>query len=246
MKRFLCALLSIMMLLCCCPVWAEEAEETEAVGIEVPEMIQEAIRIGIAEWEELGEQRLSQEPKSNKFTKWWGYACGWCGAFATYCLDMAGVPLEPTDTYRKVKPTGDNAPHGIREALQSKLFTGYKNMERITNIPMPGYLVLFGARDLASARESSLVHVGLITEVIDRGDGVYQLFTVEGNIGSTVKRYSFLYDSKDETRHNLTLLPESEWLEPETYHYDEPRQTKRDGKTYAWYVDSFCQTWIPD
>ena len=240
MKRFICALLAMLLTAGCC---AALAEETEEAAYEVPEIIQETIRIAIAEWEALGEQALPQEPKNNKFTKWWGYACGWCGAFTSYCMDTAGIPLEPTDTYRKVKPTGDNAPHGIREALPSKLFTGFNNMERITNIPRPGYLILYGARDIASARESSLMHVGLVTDVIDRGEGVYQLFTVEGNIGRTVKRFSFLYDSAADGKHNLSLLPESDWAEPDIYHYDDPRQTKRDGKNFGWYVDSFCQTW---
>lgn len=244
MKRFLCALLAAAILIGCCPALAEDAAPAaEEAEYEVPEVIQEAIRIGIAEWEALGEQRLSQDPKGNKFTKWWGYACGWCGAFANYCLDTAGVPLEPPDTYRKVKPHEGGVPYGIREAHQSKIFTGFKNMERITDIPRPGYLVLYGARDIASARESSLVHVGLVTDVIDRGDGLYQVFTVEGNIGSTIKRYTYLYDSTADGKHNLSLLPESEWAEPEIYHYDEPRQTKRDGKIYGWYVDCFCQTW---
>ena len=63
-------------------------------------------------------------------------------------------------------------------------------------------------------------------------------------MGSTVKRYSFLYDSKAENKQkNLSLLPEDEWLEPDTYHYDEPRRTKNGGKYYNWFVNAFCQTW---
>jgi len=67
---------------------------------------------------------------------------------------------------------------------------------------------------------------------------------VEGNMGSTVKRYSFLYDSQAPKKDkNLSLLPEEEWLEPDIYHYDEPRRTRSDGKYYNWFVKTFCQTW---
>ncbi|MBE5787121.1 MAG: CHAP domain-containing protein [Clostridiales bacterium] len=205
----------------------------------VPASIRAAINIAIKEWEELDEKKIPQDPKGNKFTKWWKYACGWCGAFASYCLDQAGVPLEPTDTYRKVKPVGNGEPHGIREAAVPKLYTGFENMERITAIPRPGYLIIYGAKGYYD-----FVHVAMVTDVVDRGNGVYQLFTVEGNMNSTVKRYSFLYDSQAENKYkNLILLPEEEWLEPDIYHYDEPRRTRSDGKYYNWYVYTFCQTW---
>ena len=205
----------------------------------VPPVIRDAINIAIREWEELGEKKIPQDPKGNKFTKWWKYACGWCGAFVSYCLDQAGVPLEPTDTYRKVKPHEGGIPYSLREAAVPKLYTGFENMKRLTDIPQPGYLVIFGAKGYYD-----FVHVGMVTDVIDRGNGVYQVFTVEGNMGSTVKRYSFLYDSKAPKKDkNLSLLPEEEWLEPDIYHYDEPRRTRSDGKYYNWFVKTFCQTW---
>lgn len=206
---------------------------------EVPPIIRDAINIAIREWEELGEKKIPQDPKGNKFTKWWKYACGWCGAFASYCLDQAGVPLEPTDTYRKVKPHEGGIPYGIREAAVPKLHTGFTNMERITDIPRPGYLIIYGAKGYYE-----FVHVGIVSDVVDRGEGLYQVFTVEGNVGGTVKRYSFLYDSQAENKYkNLIMLPEEEWLEKDTYHYDEIRRTRSDGKYYNWYVHSFCQTW---
>ena len=65
-------------------------------------------------------------------------------------------------------------------------------------------------------------------------------------VGGTVKRYSFLYNSKAEKKEkykNLIQLPEDEWLEPEIYHYDEARRTRSNGKYYNWYVNCFCQTW---
>ena len=206
----------------------------------VPPEIQEAIRIALAEWKEVGEKRLEKNKRGNKYIKWWGYEdIGWCGAFVGYCLDTAGVELEPSDNWKKVKPLPDGRPYSLREAGVPKLRTGFTNMNRITDVPRPGYLIIFGAKGYYAD-----VHVGMITDVVDCGNGVYQLFTVEGNIGGgTVKRYSFLYDSKAaDIKTNMSYLPQEEWTETGVY-YEGPRQTKLDGKKYNWYVQAICQTW---
>ena len=230
-----CAMLALVS-----PEGEEWLVEIEVSDDPVPPIIRDAINIAIAEWEEVGEKRLPQDPKGNKYTKWWKYACGWCGAFVSYCLDQAGVPLEPTDTYRKVKPHEGGIPYSLREAAVPKLYTGFENMERLTKIPQPGYLIIFGAKGYYA-----YVHVGMVTDVIDLGDGMYQVYTVEGNIGgSTVKRFCFLYNANAEKlEQNMSYLPESEWSDPDTYYYEGPRQTKSDGKKYNWYVTTFCQTW---
>lgn len=217
---------------------ADDKPEEPVPEDAVPPVIRQAIAVALHEWEALGEKRLPQDPKGNKFTKWWKYACGWCGAFVSYCLDTAGVPLEPTDTYRKVKPHADGVPYGIREAAVPKLYTGFENMQRLTDVPRPGYLIIYGAKGYYD-----FVHVGMVTDVIDCGNGVYQVFTVEGNVSSTVKRYSFLYDSTAKREKNLMNLPQDEWTEPKTYHYDEARRTSKDGKAYPWFIMTFCQTW---
>jgi len=197
---------------------------------ETPEIIQRAIQIGLEEWAALGEKAITKEPKGNKFTKWWGYACGWCGAFANYCIATAGVPMEPSDTYKKLKPTGDGAPHAIREAAVPKLDTGYTNMERTTKIPRPGYLVIYG-----SVKDSyGYKHVGLVTDVEDRGDGVYLVSTVEGNLSNTVKRFSYLYNSRSVNHENMEALPAQEQTEPGIQYT--PHQA-------TWYVTEFCMTW---
>lgn len=220
------------------------AQEAAAVEVEVvdalPAPIRDAIDIALKEWEEVGEKRLDKTKRGNKYIKWWGYEnIGWCGAFVGYCLDTAGVPLEPTDTWRKVKPHEGGIPYSLREAGVPKLRTGFTNMERITSVPRPGYLIIFGAKGWYAD-----VHVGMITDVVDRGNGVYQIFTVEGNIGgSTVKRFSFLYDSlAEDAEKNMAYLPEEEWTESGVY-YEGPRQSKSDGKKYNWYVTAICATW---
>lgn len=202
----------------------------ETAGAETPELLQKAIEIGLAECAELGGKALSQEPKANKYTKWWGFACGWCGAFANYCMDTAGVPLEPSDTYRKLKPTADGAPHGVREAAVPKLDTGFANMERVTKIPRPGYLVIYG-----SAKDSyGFKHVGIVTDVQDQGDGVYLVSTVEGNMSKTVKRYCYLYDSRNLTHQNMSPAPQEVQTEADVQYT--PHQDK-------WFVTEFCMTW---
>ena len=211
--------------------WTVEVEvSAQAEADNVPALIRQAIEIGIREWEENQGKTFSKEPKANKYTKWWGYACGWCGAFANYCLDMAGVPLEPTDTFRKVKPVGSGEPHGVREAAVPKLDTAFTNMERISNIPRPGYLVIYGQRDYYA-----FVHVGLVTDVIDRGDGVYQVFTVEGNLSSRIKRFAYLYDSNAPAERNMAATPAEEQSQPAVYQYTPHKNN--------WYVKEFCQTW---
>ena len=207
---------------------------------QIPALIQRAIDIGIQEWADAKGEPFprsdSNKPhRGNKYCVWWGYDCGWCGAFANYCLDTAGVPLEPTDTYKKLTPTENGEPHGVREAAVPKLDTGFSNMDRVTSIPRPGYLVLYGRRESKTLAAYAFVHVGLITDVIDRGDGTYQIFTVEGNLSSRIKRLSYIYDSNAAANRNMSAVPEADRLDPATYQYSPHQDT--------WYVKEFCMTW---
>lgn len=197
---------------------------------EIPEPLQKAIEIGLAEWVELGGKTLPQEPKGNKYTKWWGYACGWCGAFAGYCLDTAGVPLESEDNISKLKPLDSGEPHGIRAAGVPKLSTGYTNLGRVTKLPRPGYLVIYG-----SVKDSyGYKHVGLVTDVEDLGGGQYLISTVEGNMSKTVKRYCYLYDARNVEHQNMASAPEEIQTDPQIQYA--PHQAD-------WYVTEFCMTW---
>ena len=198
----------------------------------MPMLISSAVRFALQEWQSSLGQTFSDR---NKYTAWYcgkGEKChfGWCGAFVGYCLDTAGVPLEPTDTFRKVKPHAGGVPYGVREAAVPKLDTAFTNMERVTNIPRPGYLVIYGQRDYYA-----FVHVGLVTDVVDRGDGVYQVFTVEGNMSSRIKRYCYLYDSNAKADRNMSATPENERTEPDVFQYTPHKNN--------WYVNEFCQTW---
>ena len=198
----------------------------------VPDVIRDAVDIALREWEELGEKKLPRDIKGNKYNKWWGYAVGWCGAFAGYCLDQAGVPMETEDSAPRLKPLGHGEPHSIRAAGVPRLDTAFTNMDRVTRIPRPGYLVIYG-----SVKDTyGFKHVGIVTDVVPQEEeGVYQVFTVEGNMSSTVRRYCYLYDARNMTHQNTFPVPEamrdaSSGIEY-TPHGD------------SWYVTEFCMTW---
>ena len=216
---------------------------------EVPALIRRAIDIGIQEWTEAAGRTFprsgnSKPHRDNKYTKWWGWDCGWCGAFANYCLDTAGVPLEPTDTYKKLKPIGSGEPHGVREAAVQKLDTGYTNMDRVTQTdPRPGYLVIYGYRDHKESSAYPYAHVGLVTDVQDLGEGKFLISTVEGNLSSRIKRFTYVYDSnilankaKPNAKTNLNMSDAPDSVPREADIQYTPHQT-------YWYVTEFCMTW---
>jgi hypothetical protein len=104
-------------------------------------------------------------------------------------------------------------------------------MDRITNIPRPGYLVIYGKRG-----GYATVHVGLVTRVVDRGEGIYLLETAEGNLASRIKRLTYLYDSNAaDTKKNMMMLPEEERINAEVFQY---RLSSED-----WRITAFAQTW---
>ncbi len=201
------------------------------VNLPVPEEITAAIDLALSEWEIASGSGFK---RNNKYTIWYygpNASFGWCGAFTSYSLGEAGVPQASTDTYSKLTPLPDGQPYGVREAGVPKLLTGYTNIDRITNIPRPGYLAIYGDRGGYKTK-----HVGLVTRVEDRGDGIYLLETVEGNLSSRIKRLTYLYDSKmKDPQRNMSMLPEEEQVNTEVFQY---RLSSED-----WRVTAFAQTW---
>ena len=197
----------------------------------VPDSIRRAIDLALQEWEEFRGKAIA---RSNKYTAWYygpKASFGWCGAFTAFALDQAGVPQAPTDTYRKLKPLTDGSPYAVREAAVPKLLTGFSNLDRISNLPRPGYLVIYGRRG-----GYGTVHVGLVTRSEHRGGGVYLLETVEGNLASRIKRLSFLYDSNAaDPMRNMLLLPEDQQILPDVFQY--PLSSEE------WRITAFAQTW---
>ncbi len=194
-----------------------------------PALIQGAVELALNEWRDNLGKTFTQR---NKYTAWYcgtGPGCyfGWCGGFVSYCLDTAGVPM---DDYNESVPHPGGEPYAVFAAGVGKLWTGYHKMERITNIPRKGYLVIYGQRDY-----TTVIHIGMITDVVDRGDGVYELSTVEGNVSNRIKRYRYLYDSRNADERNMSALPVEEQTE-DVYQYELHQKN--------WYIFAVCQTWF--
>ena len=213
----------------------------EAAYKGVPEAIQKAVDIALQEWKEVGGNAVprsggNKPHRGNKYCVWWGYDVGWCGAFVGYCLDKAGIPMESEDMARKVKPLKTGEPHTVRVAGVPKIHTAFTNMNRTTKIPRPGYLVIYGARQAKNVTAYGFLHVGMVTDVQDRGDGTYVISTVEGNLANTVKRLQYVYTLNSENdNNNMSMLPKDQQTDPDTFKYTLHGDT--------WYINEFCQTW---
>ncbi len=223
-------------------------KEDETRDRPVPEEIQAAIDAALAEWQEIGNQNLTNEVKTNKYLKWWGAKCEWCGVFATYCLEKAGIPMAAEgdeNKTAKLTPGPDGAPYSIRVGGVGRFRDAFINMDRATRIPRPGYLVIYG-NNPKKGTASNRHHVALVTDVKARGDGTYQVSTVEGNwdfvnvkkLKNVVTRFSYIYDPANVTCQNISPVPEDERTDPDTFN---DYVTHVDERPYFVYM--FCQTW---
>lgn len=196
----------------------------------VPPLIRDAIDLALSEWETYLGKTFTQR---NKYTAWYcgtGPKCyfGWCGGFVSYCLDTVGVPMDdPPDSV----PHDSGEPYAVHAAGVGKILKGFTNMDRVTTVPKPGYLVIYGKRDYYN-----YMHVGMITEAEDLGDGTYIVKTVEGNMSSRIKRYCYLYDSLNTSQRNYRSIPEEQWTEKDIYQYTIHQK--------EWFIYAICQTWF--
>ena len=218
-----------------CVLEYENAGETLSYELTVDEkapteLVKKAISIAREEFTTLGGKTLK---KANKYTKWYtknNNGFGWCGAFVGWCLDTAGVPMFRVE---KAEPVDDALSYAISEASVGKILTGYTKMERTTNIPRPGYLVIYSV----TKKSYYNIHVGMVSDVQDLGEGKYLLTTIEGNVSNRVKSYQYYYDSTDEAaekQENMTALPKEMQV-------DEAICYKLHSKD--WYIKTFCQTY---
>ena len=223
--------------------WDGEQEAVIEVTVEEedqnapPKPIRDYLDIALKEWE-AGQGQTFSTKKPHKYTIWYcgnQSKCyfGWCGGFIGYCMLQAGVPMdEPADSV----PHPDGEPYSVYAAGVGKIYTGFQKMHRLSRVPIKGALVIYGERD-----HYAYTHIGTVTDVIDHGDGTYQIFTVEGNVSSRIKRYSFMYDSnyatEKEHQRNMTLVPEEMRTQPELYEYEKQYKNKN------WYINVFCHTW---
>lgn len=223
-------LLSALLPIC---VWAEELPQSTMppleVGEEVPQQIVEMIRIAQAEVVAANKQAL---PRNNKYSIWYfndQRKIGWCACFVSWCANEAGLPLMKK---KGAELLPDDAVFATNEAAVGNTYVTYETAGRITDIPRPGYQVIYGV-----IGSTPYTHVGMVESVKDLGDGVYELTTLEGNVGSTCKRYAYRYVLHPMQAHkNFVTIPADQQTRDDA-------QYKRHKEN--WYITGFGQTWIP-
>ena len=197
----------------------------------VPDEIQQVIDRAIAEWQEAGNAAL---PKYNKYTQWFNphakNGFGWCGAFVGFQFDEVGIEMDKEYRAKSAPPLPDGSLFAVKQASQTKLFEGFQSRNRLSNIPRPGYYIIYGRRG-----STPYTHVGLVTAVQDMGEGVYMLDTVEGNLNARIRRYRYLYDSlADRKERNISQIPVDMQTEPDSFLYK---------YVDNFYINVFGQTW---
>ena len=174
-----------------------------------PEIIRNMLSIAYTEWETVG-GAVTKSP--NKYTKWRNnYKWGWCAGFTTWCMLEAGVPMDdPKEIEAAGKASADGfvpveGIHYSKESSVGSLLPNFQRMNRTTLMPQPGFLRVYGAS------YSGYIHVGLVYDVKDLGDGKYRITTIEGNMMHTVKMYIHDYDmNAADKQQNLFVVPEDE------------------------------------
>lgn len=244
MKQILRGLIALTLVLCLtCPAamaaskskstpTPPPAEIVTTIQTPPPE-IQQVLDIAYNEWETLAGRSLK---KCNKYTEWRGkgVSFGWCGGFITWCMLEAGIPM---DVLEDVKAQGEGEVPGVihvKEASVGKLLRGYQIRYRSTNVPQPGFLLVYGES------YNKTIHIGLVYSVKDLGGGKYRITTIEGNMSNRVKMYVHDYDMNASQQKNLTAVPKAERTQEESSWFNYKLQGNK------WYVNCFLMPWIPD
>jgi len=221
---------------------------------EPPAVIRDMLEIAHGEWEELAGKTLA---RCNKYTEWRGkgVSFGWCAGYITWCMMEAGVPMyeiehfldESNDTPEGFYPV-EGVMH-VQEAGVGKLLRAYQRMNRTTMIPQPGYILVYGCS------YNKTIHVGLVYDVIELGEGRYRITTLEGNMSNRVKMYIRDYDmnaqvnTNNRKSTNLAEIPEAERTIPESSYVDYSIVTAKPSSSasnkYSYYVHCFLMPWVP-
>lgn len=211
-----------------------------------PEEIRQVLDTAYAEWASLNGKTLKQV---NKYTEWRGKGIGfgWCGGYVTWCMIENGIPMEEL---QKIEEAPVDGVYHVKEASVGKLLRGYQRMNRSTNVPQPGFLVVYGCS------YNKTIHVGLVYDVAELGGGKFRITTLEGNMGNRVKMYIRDYDMNAEVdtnqkkSTNLTLVPEDERTVEESncmeYAIPVAKPSSNAGGKYSYYVNCFLMPWVPE
>ena len=180
-------------------------------------------------------------PKYNDYAKWYygkKKEVGWCSVFGVWCANAAGGnPIREADS----GDTPDTATLYLWEGQVGNQYDGFFALDRFGSIPRVGYMVIYAEMD----NLYRTTHIGIVVQVEDLGDGLYEITTVEGNMSSSVKSYRYRYDSHL-TNHaataeknrklnwNMSMVPEAEQTDP---------LVQYELHTDHWSVFGFCETW---
>ncbi|MEG1891549.1 MAG: Ig-like domain-containing protein [Clostridia bacterium] len=204
----------------------------------LPEAAKNYVYIAKREFFEVKRARL---PKYNKYAKWYygkKKEVGWCSVFTIYCANAAGTnPLKEKELNLQDPPMVQY----MREGQVGNQYDGFLAMNRFVGVPKPGYLVIYA--DMSNGYK--VTHIGSVVAVEDRGNGLYAVTTVEGNMSNSVKSYRYLYNSNADNhlvgtqkglklQNNMDVLPADEQTDP---------LAQYELHTDHWSVFGFCQTW---
>ena len=203
---------------------------TREVQTEYPEKIQDLLNVAYREWTEVGGKELK---RSNKYTLWLNeFDWGWCAGFVTWCTMEAGIPqVAFTDN---VRGDVEGLVH-LKEASVGKMITGYMRMNRVTNVPQKGFIVVYRQRGSGGA-----YHVGIVYDIVDLGEGRYRLTTIEGNMSNTVRMYVHDYDMNAKKAWDMKTIPPEDQTEEMSRMFSYKLQNE------TWYINCFLMTWIPE
>jgi hypothetical protein len=181
-------------------------------------------------------------PKANRYTKWYYRSdkeVGWCSVFTIWCANASGFNPIPEEDAATIT---DDQVLFLREGQVGNQYEGFARLNRFVGVPRVGYLVIY-----ANLRNTYLyTHIGIVTDVTALSGGRYQVTTAEGNMSSTVKCYTYIYDSnlsnhlltsdtRDQVQPNIFMVPEDGRTDPLTQY--EPQSED-------WTVFGFCATWL--
>ncbi|MGN0778770.1 MAG: hypothetical protein ACI4MJ_06455 [Aristaeellaceae bacterium] len=254
MRLFRCLLAVLLGCMLCSSALAATATPTPPpiplaqTQLEPPAIIQRVLDIAYNEWQTLDGKVLK---KVNKYTEWRGkgVSFGWCGGYITWCMLEAGVPMEELEYVKKNAGADGFYPaqgvFHVKEASVGKLLRGYQLMNRTTQVPQKGYLLVYGCS------YNKTIHVALVYDVQELGEGRFRLTTLEGNMSNRVKLYVHDYDmNADDWQKNLSAVPEAERTLTESacidYTVPSSKPSSSASKKSPYYVNCFLMTWVPD
>ena len=216
-------------------------EETMQIIVDEDVPTEHAKNMAYVALQEYYRVKRARLPKYNQYAKWYygkKNEVGWCSVFGIWCANAAGSdPVKKKDA----QDIPETATLYLREGQVGNQYDGFFKLERFGAIPRVGYMVIYA--EMKNSYRTT--HIGIVVDVEDKGDGIYQITTVEGNMSNSVKAYSYLYDSKAAnhkvgTEKGLRL----QW----NMHEVPPEEQTNPLFQYAlhtdhWSVFGFCETW---